>query len=594
MADKLLQPGWDPLLLAAQLQKIATQSQTLMQRFVSSQPDAIKLGIGDTSSLGFDFFELMTKMMTNPAAVASAQIDLFYGTLNVWQKTAERMFMLRAQEANAPKDRRFKHPEWSENALFSFVKDSYLVAAKSILTAVREVQGIDDATARKVDFYTRQFVDALSPSNFVATNPEVLAATLDSGGQNLLRGLENLFADLERGNGRLSITMTDMKAFRLGENIATTPGKIIYQNELMQLIQYGPSTQEVQKRPLLIVPPWINKFYVLDLQPKNSFIKWAVDQGHTVFVISWVNPDEKLAEKSFENYMMEGPLAALDAIESATGERSVNTIGYCLGGTLLASTAAYLTAKGNNRIASVTYFVTLVDFTNVGEMAVFIDEEQLASLERRMRERGYLEAQDMATSFNMLRANDLIWSFAVNNYLLGKEQLPFDLLFWNSDSTRMPAEMHSFYLRKMYHQNLLAKPAGINLADTPIDLSKISTPTFILSTREDHIAPWKSTYAATRLYSGPVKFVLSASGHMAGVISAPGSKYGHWTNNNLPPSPDEWFAGATPHQGSWWPVWDEWVSQLDSDRVPAREPGGGKLTIMEDAPGSYVRVRSAA
>ena len=594
MADKIVQPGWDPLVLAAQLQRIANQSQMLMQRFVSNQPDAIKLGIGDTSSLGFDFFELMTKMMTNPAAVASAQIDLFYGSLNVWQKTAERMLMPRAQEANAPQDKRFKHPEWSENAIFGFVKDSYLVAAKSILTAIREVQGMDDATARKVDFYTRQFVDALSPSNFVATNPEVLAETLNSGGQNLLRGLENLLVDLERGNGRLSITMTDMKAFRLGENIATALGKIVYQNELMQLIQYGPSTQEVRRRPLLIVPPWINKFYVLDLQPKNSFIKWAVDQGHTVFVISWVNPDEKLAEKTFENYMIEGPLAALDVIESATGERSVNTIGYCLGGTLLASTAAYLAAKGDGRIASATYFVTLVDFTDVGEMAVFIDEAQLASLERRMRERGYLEAQDMATAFNMLRANDLIWSFVVNNYLLGKEQMPFDLLFWNSDSTRMPAAMHSFYLRTMYQHNLLAKPGGINLADTPIDLSKISTPTFILSAREDHIAPWKSTYAATRFYSGPVKFVLSASGHIAGVISAPGSKYGHWTNDNLPPRPDEWFAGATPHQGSWWPVWDEWVTRLDSDRVPAREPGGGKLTIIENAPGSYVRVRSAA
>ena len=594
MADKLMQPGWDPLVLAAQLQRIAKQSQILMQRFVSNQLDAVKLGIGDTSSLGFDFFKLMTKMMTNPAAVASAQIDLFYGSLNVWQKTAERMLMPRAQEANAPQDKRFKHPEWSENAIFGFVKDSYLVAAKSILTAIREVQGMDDATARKVDFYTRQFVDALSPSNFVATNPEVLAETLNSGGQNLLRGLENLLVDLERGNGRLSITMTDMKAFRLGENIATTLGKIVYQNELMQLIQYGPSTQEVRRRPLLIVPPWINKFYVLDLQPKNSFIKWAIDQGHTVFVISWVNPDEKLAEKTFENYMIEGPLAALDVIESATGERSINTIGYCLGGTLLASTAAYLAAKGDGRIASATYFVTLVDFTDVGEMAVFIDEAQLASLERRMRERGYLEAQDMATAFNMLRANDLIWSFVVNNYLLGKEQMPFDLLFWNSDSTRMPAAMHSFYLRTMYQHNLLAKPGGINLADTPIDLSKISTPTFILSAREDHIAPWKSTYAATRFYSGPVKFVLSASGHIAGVISAPGSKYGHWTNDNLPPRPDEWFAGATPHQGSWWPVWDEWVTRLDSDRVPAREPGGGKLTIIENAPGSYVRVRSAA
>jgi polyhydroxyalkanoate synthase subunit PhaC len=594
MADKRMQFTWDPIALAAQLRNIARQSQVLMRHFVSHQPDAIKFGMGHRSTLGFEFFELMTRMMTDPVVVASAQIDLFYNTLGIWHKTAERMLMLRARDADAPKDKRFKHPEWSENAVFNFVKDSYLVAAASILSAIRDVKGMDEASARKVDFYTRQFVDALSPSNFVATNPEVLTATLASGGQNLLRGLENLLADLERGNGRLAITMTDLKAFRLGENIATTPGKIVYQNELMQLIQYTPSTREVRRRPVLIVPPWINKFYVLDLQPKNSFIKWAVDQGHTVFAISWVNPGEKLAAKGFENYMLEGPLAALDAIESATGERSVNAIGYCLGGTLLASTAAYSAAKGDDRITSATYFATLVDFTEVGDMAVFIDEEQLASLERRMRERGYLEAQDMATAFNMLRANDLIWSFVVSNYLLGKEHIPVDLLFWNSDSTRMPAAMHSFYLRKMYQQNLLAKPGGITLADTPIDLSKVRTPTFILATREDHIAPWKSTYAATRLYSGPIKFVLSDAGHMAGVISPPGTKYGHWANDKLPSSPDEWFGGATPNQGSWWPLWDHWVTQLDGGRVPAREPGSGELPIIEDAPGSYVRVRSIA
>ena len=594
MADKRTQFTWDPIALAAQLRNIARQSQVLMRHFVSHQPDAIKFGMGHRSTLGFEFFELMTRMMTDPVVVASAQIDLFYNTLGIWHKTAERMLMLRARDADAPKDKRFKHPEWSENAVFNFVKDSYLVVAESILSTIRDVKGMDEASARKVDFYTRQFVDALSPSNFVATNPEVLTATLASGGQNLLRGLENLLADLERGNGRLAITMTDMKAFRLGENIATTPGKIVYQNELMQLIQYTPSTREVRRRPLLIVPPWINKFYVLDLQPKNSFIKWAVDQGHTVFAISWVNPDEKLAAKGLENYMLEGPLAALDAIESATGERSVNAIGYCLGGTLLASTAAYSAAKGDDRITSATYFATLVDFTEVGDMAVFIDEEQLASLERRMRERGYLEAQDMATTFNMLRANDLIWSFVVSNYLLGKEHIPVDLLFWNSDSTRMPAAMHSFYLRKMYQQNLLAKPGGITLADTPIDLSKVRTPTFILATREDHIAPWKSTYAATRLYSGPIKFVLCDAGHMAGVISPPGTKYGHWANDQLPSSPDEWFGGATPNQGSWWPVWDEWITQLDGGRVPAREPGSGELPIIEDAPGSYVRVRSIA
>ena len=594
MAGQSTQVTWDPLVLAGQLQRIAQQSQTLMQRFVSRHAEAGTIGMGDTSTLGFDFFELVGKMMSDPTAVARAQIDMFNNNLAIWQKSAERMFMLRGQDDGAAKDKRFRHPDWSEKAIFSFVKDSYLVAAESILSAVRDVKGMDQAAARKVDFYTRQFVDAISPSNFIATNPEVLTATLESGGQNLLRGLENLLDDLERGDGRLAITMTDMKAFHLGENIATTPGKVVYQNELMQLIQYRPSTNEVRKNPLLIVPPWINKFYVLDLQPKNSFIKWAVDQGHTVFVVSWVNPDEKLAAKSFEDYMLEGPLAALDAIETATGERRVNAIGYCLGGTLLASTAAHLAARKDERIASATYFVTLVDFTEVGDMAVFIDDEQLASLERRMHERGYLEAQDMANSFNMLRANDLIWSFVVSNYLLGKEQLPFDLLFWNSDSTRMPAAMHSFYLRTMYLQNLLAKPGGISLAKTPIDLSKVTIPSFILGTREDHIAPWKSAYAATRLYSGPIKFVLSASGHMAGVISAPGSKYGHWANDNLPGSPDEWFAGATPRQGSWWPLWDEWVTRLDGERIPAREPGGGGLRIIEDAPGSYVRVRSIA
>jgi len=594
MADKPTQPVWDPIALALQLQNVAQQSQALMQRFVSNQADATKLGMGDTSTLGFDFADLMTRMMTDPATVAKAQIDLFNDSFAVWRNTTERMFNQQVPTADKLKDKRFKHPEWTKNAVFNFVKESYLVAAKSILSSVREVKGMDESAARKVDFYTRQFVDALSPSNFVATNPEVLAMTVESGGQNLLRGLENLLADLGRGDGRLSITMTDMKAFRLGENIATTPGKVVHQNNLMQLIQYAPSTHDVRKRPLLIIPPWINKFYVLDLQPKNSLIKWAVDQGHTVFVISWVNPDEKLAEKGFEDYMLEGPVAALDAIEKSTGERHVNAVGYCLGGTLLASTAAYLAAKEDGRIASATYFVTLVDFTDVGDMAVFIDDEQLTLLERRMRERGYLDAQDMATSFNMLRANDLIWSFVVSNYLLGKEQPPFDLLFWNSDSTRMPAAMHSFYLRKMYQQNLLAKPGGISLAGAPIDLTKIRIPTFILSTREDHIAPWKSTYAATHLYSGPVKFVLSASGHMAGVISAPGSKYGHWTNEKLPRSPDEWLSGATPHQGSWWPVWDEWISRLDPDRVPARGCGGGNLPFIEDAPGAYVRVRAVA
>jgi polyhydroxyalkanoate synthase len=586
-------PVWDAAALAKQLQTIASQSQTLMRSFLSQQQNWGQIGLGDTSAIGGSFVELMSQMAADPASVARAQVELFNNSMAVWQRTAERMMGGRGPEASPGKsDKRFKHADWTENAMFSFIKESYLVAAKSILSSVRGVRGLDPDTAKKADFYTRQFVDAISPSNFMATNPEVIGKTLETGGQNLLHGLENLLADLERGDGRLAISMTDNQAFELGRNVATTPGKVVFQNALMQLIQYDPTTSKVRELPLLIVPPWINKFYVLDLQPKNSFIKWAVDQGHTVFVISWVNPDATLAQKGFEDYMLEGPLAALDAIKCATGERTVNAVGYCLGGTLLASTLGYQAVHGDDRIASATYFVTLVDFSDAGDMSVFIDEEQIASLERRMDERGYLEARDMATSFNMLRANDLIWSFVVNNYLLGKEPIHFDLLFWNSDATRMPAAMHSFYLRNMYQRNLLAKPGGVSLAGTPIDLTKIKTPTFLLSTREDHIAPWKSTYAATHIYSGPVKFVLSASGHMAGVINAPGGKYGHWTNDALPTTADEWFAGARAHDGSWWPEWDKWVNQFDHCRVSVRIPGAGKLPAIEDAPGSYVRVRS--
>jgi polyhydroxyalkanoate synthase subunit PhaC len=443
-----------------------------------------------------------------------------------------------------------------------------------------------------VEFYARQFVDAISPSNFVATNPEVLKATLETGGNNLLSGLANLLQDLERGEGRPAITMTSSDAFRIGQNVATTPGKVIQQNDLMQLIQYTPTTTQVRRRPLLIVPPWINKFYILDLRPENSFIRWAVEKGHTVFVISWANPDERLAEKSFEHYMEDGILAALVGIEEATGERKVNAIGYCLGGTLLASTLAYLVMKEDERVASATYFVSLVDFSDVGDMAVFIDEDQLAALEKRMQERGYLDAHDMTTSFNMLRANDLIWSFVVNNYLLGKEPVPFDLLYWNADATRMPAAMHGFYLRNMYQNNRLVVPGGISLKGVPIDLRLIETPTFLLSTKEDHIAPWRSTYAATQIYGGPITFVLSASGHIAGVISPPGSKYGHWRNPELAKNAEEWLGGATAHAGSWWPFWDEWVAQFADGMTTARLPGGRGVQPIEDAPGSYVRVRA--
>ena len=577
--------------------EIAEKSQRLVTDFLQRQGGGGEDGMGmaNPMAIGAAFFEMTARMMSDPARLVEAQVSLWNDYLRLWQHTAQRFMGGPAAEPiaePASEDRRFRDQAWSDNALFDYIKQSYLLTARWLQGTVGKVEGLDERTARKVDFYTRQFVDALAPSNFVMTNPEVLRATIDSRGENLVQGLRNLLDDMERGKGRLQISMTDMAAFKIGENVAATPGKVVYQNDLIQLIQYTPTTDKVKKRPLLIIPPWINKFYILDLRPRNSFIRWAVGQGHTVFVISWVNPDQRLAAKGFEDYMREGPLAALDAMELATGERTANVIGYCLGGTLLASTLAYMAAKRDTRVKSATYFVTMVDFREAGELSVFIDEEQLHALEQRMEKKGYLDARDMHTTFNMLRANDLIWSFVVNNYLLGKQPFPFDLLYWNADSTRMPAAMHSFYLRKMYQQNLLVQPGGITLGGVPLDLRKIKTPSFLLSTREDHIAPWRSTYAGTQIYGGPVKFTLSASGHIAGVVSPPGSKYGHWQNDTNPATPDEWLAGATEIADSWWPAWEKWVSQYAGGEVSPRQPGDGKLMPIEDAPGSYVKVRA--
>ena len=584
----------DPAELSRRLAEMAERSQRLVSEFLTRQSNVGGAGMADPMAVGSAFFELTARMMADPARLIEAQMALWNDYLTLWQRTAERLTGGQVEPVveAAADDRRFRDRAWSDNAIFDYIKQSYLLTARFIQGAVKEVGGLDDHTGRKVDFYTRQFVDAMAPSNYVLTNPEVLRAIGESGGENLVNGLQNLLDDLERGKGRLAISMTDMAAFKLGENIAATPGKVIYQNDLIQLIQYTPTTDTVHRRPLLIIPPWINKFYVLDLRPQNSFIRWAVSQGHTVFVISWANPGEPLSTKSFEDYMKEGPLAALDAMAAATGEKDANVIGYCLGGTLLSATLSYMTAKRDRRIKSATFFVTMVDFAEAGDLSVFIDEEQLTSLEERMSKKGYLDAHDMHQTFNMLRANDLIWSFVVNNYLLGKQPLPFDLLYWNADSTRMPAAMHSFYLRRMYQENLLSKPGGITLNGVKIDLRKVKTPALILSTREDHIAPWRSTYAATQLYSGPVKFVLSASGHIAGVVNPPGSKYGHWTNDKNPPLPDEWLATATSHQSSWWPMWEEWVSQYSGGDAPARQPGAGELKPLEDAPGSYVKVRA--
>ncbi|HEV2337124.1 MAG TPA: class I poly(R)-hydroxyalkanoic acid synthase [Stellaceae bacterium] len=582
--------------------EIAERSQRLVADFLSRQGKEAGgqaggsegVGMADPMAIGSAFFEMTRRMMADPARLIETQTALWSDYMRLWQETARRLAGGEAEPVITapPEDRRFRDQAWSDNALFDFIKQSYLLTARWMQGAVGQVEGLDAHTARKVDFYTRQFVDAMAPSNFALTNPEVLRATLESRGENLANGLKNLLDDLERGKGRLAISMTDPSAFRIGENVAASPGKVVYQNPLMQLIQYAPTTERVKRRPLLIIPPWINKFYILDLRPQNSFIRWAVGQGHTVFVISWVNPDGTLAEKTFEDYMREGPLAALDAMEEATGERAANVIGYCLGGTLLAATLAYMAAKRDTRVKSATYFVTMVDFAEAGELSVFIDEEQLKALEQRMKKKGYLEARDMHETFNMLRANDLIWSFVISNYLLGKAPVPFDLLYWNADSTRMPAAMHSFYLRRMYQENLLVKPGGITLGGVPIDLRRVKTPAFLLSTREDHIAPWRSTYRATQIFAGPFKFVLSASGHIAGVVNPPGSKYGHYENDKNPPTAEEWLAGAIEHPGSWWPVWEQWVAQYAGGEVPARTPGDGKLPPIEDAPGSYVKVRA--
>ena len=588
-------PGFpmpDPAEFGRSMADIAERSQRIVAEWLKRQTG--EAPAVDPLNIGTAFLEMTARLMANPARLMQAQIGFWQDYMTLWQNTAKRMVGIPAEPViDAPAaDRRFKDAAWKDNEVFDFIKQSYLLSARFIQDVVSKADDLDPKTAQKVDFYARQFVDAMSPSNFLLTNPEVLRKTVETRGENLVKGLNNLLGDLERGKGQLRIKMTDMDAFKVGENIGVSPGQVIYQNDLMQLIQYNPSTEKVLKRPLLIGPPWINKFYILDLRPKNSFVRWAVSQGHTVFVISWVNPDERLAEKGFDDYMKEGYLAALDAIEQATGEREVNAIGYCLGGTLLASTLAYMAARGDDRIKSATFFVTMLDFAEAGELGVFIDEVQLQALEEKMNKRGYLEGSEMATTFNMLRANDLIWSFVVNNYLLGNEPFPFDLLYWNSDSTRMPAAMHSFYLRKMYQENLLAKPNGITLAGVPIDLGRITIPSYFLSTREDHIAPWRATYRGTHLLGGKNRFVLAASGHIAGVVNPPeGGKYSHWINPDLPADPDAWLAGATEIAGSWWPDWQRWVSALDKRMVPARQPGAGKLPPIEPAPGSYVQVR---
>jgi polyhydroxyalkanoate synthase len=537
--------------------------------------------------------EVVGYWLADPSRAVELQSRLGKAYLELWGNAVKRL----AGETSEPmvrpdpKDRRFADPEWSTNQFFDFVKQVYLLSANWADSLVKDASGLDPHTRQKAEFYVRQVANALSPSNFVLTNPELLRETLRSNAENLARGMHMLAEDIQAGGGDLKIRQSDSSRFEVGRNLAASPGQVIYENELMQLIQYAPSTPNVLKRPLLIVPPWINKFYVLDLTPEKSFIKWSVDQGLTVFVISWVNPDERLAAKGFEDYMRQGPLAALDAIEQSTGEREVHTIGYCVGGTLLSITLAYMAAKKDPRISSATLFAAQVDFTHAGDLKVFVDEEQLQVLESRMAERGYLEGKKMANAFNMLRSNDLIWPYVINNYLRGKAPMAFDLLYWNSDATRMPAANHSFYLRQCYLNNALSK-GKMTIGNVKLDLGSIKVPLYNLATREDHIAPAKSAFLGSKFFGGTVKYVLAGSGHIAGVVNPPAkAKYQYWTGGKAGTGTLEaWLKTATEHPGSWWPDWFAWIKQQDPTEVPAREPGGGKLKPIEPAPGRYVKV----
>jgi len=534
--------------------------------------------------------------LSDPRRALELQTMLGRAYLDLWAAAVKRMAGEQTEPVVAPdpRDKRFSDPDWSHNQFFDFLKQAYLLTTQWSERLVRDATGVDEHTRKKAEFYVKQIANAISPSNFVFTNPELVRETLLTHGENLVRGMHLLSEDIKAGHGNLRIRQSDPSTFEVGRNLALTPGKVVFQNELMQLIQYEATTKQVLKIPLLIVPPWINKFYILDLTPEKSFIKWCVDQGITVFVMSWVNPDARLSEKSFEEYMREGVIAALDAVEAMTDEKKINTVGYCVGGTLLSVTLAYLAAKNQNRIKSATLFAAQVDFTYAGDLMVFVDEERIRQLESHMKEQGYLEASRMANTFNMLRSNELIWPYVVNNYMRGKKPLPFDVLYWNSDATRMPATNHSFYLRNCYLDNKLSK-GEMEIAGVHLDLHKVKIPIYNLATREDHIAPAKSVLLGSQYFGGPVRYVLAGSGHIAGVVNPPAKpKYQYWTGERPSGSSVEnWLKTAKEHAGSWWPDWLEWLKAQGAQKVPTRKLGGRNFKPTEDAPGSYVKVQSS-
>ncbi|WP_269713486.1 class I poly(R)-hydroxyalkanoic acid synthase [Caulobacter sp. NIBR2454] len=539
--------------------------------------------------------EVMSRLASQPDRIMRAQADLFTKYLELWRTAAQRIAGEPTQPVVSPSkgDKRFNDPDWSEHPMFDLMKQSYLLSANWLNTLVGAVEDVDPASKRRVEFFTKMLTDAFSPSNFLFSNPAAMRAAVETQGESLVRGMENFAADLERGGGQLAISQTDLEKFKVGENVATTPGKVVYQNDILQLLQFSPTTEQVHEIPLLIFPPWINKYYILDLRPENSMIRWLTSQGFTVFVASWVNPDSTLAAKTFEDYMFEGVYDATEQAMKQAGTKRINAVGYCIGGTLLACALAHMAAKGDKRINSATFFAAQADFAEAGDLLLFTDETWLKEIEARMdADGGFLSSQSMADTFNALRGNDLIWSFFVSNYLLGKEPKPFDLLFWNADQTRMPKALHLFYLRNFYQRNALAR-GELELGGETLDLSKVETPIYVQSSKEDHIAPFRSVYRGARCYGGPTTFTMAGSGHIAGVINHPdANKYQHWTNDHLPAAVDGWIAEAKEAAGSWWPHWAAWLKQRSGGMVPARDPAKGPLPALEDAPGSYVQVRS--
>jgi polyhydroxyalkanoate synthase len=548
----------------------------------------------DPLAIGKAFSEFGLSLMTQPGRIMEAQAKGLRDWTALWTTMADKAAGKDVQPVAEPArgDRRFSNPAWNEELPFDCLKQAYLLASRQVQDFVGQNDNIDSQTKAQVDFFTRQWLNAASPSNFALTNPEVIRKTAETGGLNLLNGLAYLFADFAKGEGL--VQRRAKQEFELGKTIAATPGQVIYQNELMQLIQYDPTTEQVYKRPLLFIPPLVNKYYLFDLQPRSSYLKWLVDQGHTVFVISWVNPTEDHAHKDIAAYIKEGALEALDAIEQATGERQVDIASYCLGGTLTAATLAYLAASGQgDRVGSATLIATLIDFSDLGEWSVFLGDEQFAAFERYLADKGYVESHDLAKLFSVVRSNDLIWSSVVNHYLLGEEVAPSDMLWWFADGARIPAAALNFYGRAMLQQNKLREPGGVVIDGVPLDLGQVKTPVFFVSLKDDHVSGWQATYEGTKLFGGPVRFLVGGSGHNAGTINPPAAnKHGYWTNAELPEAAEAWMEGAVKQPGSWWPEWQAWAAeQGGNEKVPAREVGAGALKPIEPAPGSYVRVR---